>query len=392
MMCSLQHRGPATLVVMWPALFPAMALAGAFEGYALESSFELPQANCVFDPLPDGRVIALCGRDLYLEDAAGAGSFTVCGTIPAGIDVPTLWASAFLRVSPAGSAIAVGNGGGSQAPGYDDFQLGILPFPALTGGDWYSVEHFDAEWYDESRLAITARPVPPTSVVTVLDVRTSPADPDNPAVIDNIGGSSGGITFDGDGNLYTANGFQSDGPSGTGLVKVFAHAAWTAALAGGAPLDFESGGLEVVDILSGNSLGFDAEGNMHVGGGDYYAGIDEEDFVAVVRATAVADAVAGLGPVDPSDPTDVRRLDPDEPNDNNFFSAGYNANTRELLIADFGASTVYVYTAPADSVPAVSAWGMIVMVFGVLTVGTLILHRRRTSGLARTVALQEVGL
>ena len=80
-------------------------------------------------------------------------------------------------------------------------------------------------------------------------------------------------------------------------------------MSGGPALDFEAGGTLIVDILSASPLAFDREGNLLVGGGDFSSSTDL-DFVAVVGASVVNGALLGMGPADPSDPTEVRRLDP----------------------------------------------------------------------------------
>ena len=371
--------------VSWAAM-PAELRADAFDEYSLTNSFELPQPNCVFDVLSDGRVIALYLADVYVEDAVGAGAFTLHGTLPdADMPAPSdAWGAAFIRVSPDGSKIAVGNNGGAYP--WDNFEVGVFDLPALSGC-WFAINHYDAEWYDDTHLAVTAGEFGSPGIVTALDTASGPMAPVNPTVIENIGAASGGITFDSVGNLYTGNAFQGDGPSETGWIKVFDNAAWTPALSGGPALDFEATGTLVVDILSAASLGFDAEGNLHVGGGDWYGGSDDIDCAALVRASAVRDAIAGLGPADPDDPTEVRRFDPDESVDDNFYAVNYNPVTTQLYLIDSWASnTVYAYT--AVSVPAVSQWGLVVMSLSLLAAGTVTIRRRRRT-LGRAFAGQD---
>jgi len=329
-------------ICLW-ANSPPVLYADAFDDYIPAAAFSLPAGTDTFDVLPDGRLIALVGDAVHVETALRARSFTLHGVLPRA-DIASFGA-AFLRVSPNGTRLAVGNNGGAS---FADYQVGVFAFPVLAG-DWVVVNHFDAEWYDDTHLAITAGAFGVPSYVTLLDTTsTDPLNPINPVVVGDIGGAPAGIGFDAVGNLYTGNGFQTAGPSGTGVVKVFASAEWTAA-AGGSPLNFETMGVVVVDVLSASSLGFDDKGNLYVGGGDLL-GLDS-DFAALVRAAAVQDAMMGLGPADAGDPADVRRFDPDSKGAMNFYAVSFNPVTRELYFADAADDVVHVYV-PNPSQPA----------------------------------------
>jgi len=190
------------------------------------------------------------------------------------------------------------------------------------------------------------------------------------------------VAFDAAGNLYTGNGFAGAGPSQTGWVKVFANSAWTAAI-GGPPLDFEATGTLVVDALSASSLGFDSEGNLFVGGGDF-SDPSQTDFVAVIRSTAVQAATAGGGAVDTGDPTLVRKLDPDLANDANFFAVRNSTGSGELFVFETPA-TIYVYGVGATAVPALSGWGLIVAALTFLTGGSLVFEQRKRVPIAARV-------
>ncbi len=377
-----QYSVLRTIIVGFVVLATAITeevRADAFDEYTLTptDSFELPYADCVFDVLSDGRVIVLYLANVYVEDAVGTGAFTLRGTL-SDADMPSSedgWGAAFIRVSPDGTKIAAGNNGGAYP--WHNFEVGVFDFPALSGG-WFGINHYDAEWYDDTHLALTAGAFGSPSIVTVLDTTSSYTAPENPTVIENIGGSSGGVTFDSVENLYTGNAYKVDGPSETGEIKVFDNGAWTPALSGEQALDFETAGALVIDILSAASLGFDAEGNLHVGGGDWYGGTGDINCAALVRASAVSDAVAGLGPADPDDSTEVRRFDPDESVDDSFYTVNYNPTTRQLYLTDsWTSNTVYVYTAPSEPIPTMSEWGVVVMALSLFTAGTLTIGRHR---------------
>ncbi|MFQ5494850.1 MAG: hypothetical protein ACE5EX_05675, partial [Phycisphaerae bacterium] len=332
-----------TAVTIGPAFAPAQP--SAFDAYGLIRSVELPPGAGPFDVLADGRLITLVGDAVWLETSAGSAVLSETGTLPSA-DIGSSGA-AFVRVSPDGLRFAAGNNGGVL---FNNPQVGVFTLDSLAG-TWFSLNHFDAAWMDDTRLAVTAGAFGSPGVVTVLDTTSpDPAQPLSTTVIGNIGGASGGVALDTSGFLYTGNGFSTLGPSGTGTVKAFPRASWEAALAGGPPLDFESTGTLIVDILSASPLGFDAEGNLFVGGGDVPP---DADFVALVRGSAVAAALTGAGPVDPADPLLVRRLDPDPAGAAAFYSALFNAATGELYVRDFADTTVYVYDTELD-VPTLS--------------------------------------
>jgi len=329
---------------------PHAATGDAFSDYALVESFNLPAAS-EFDVLADGRLVTLVGAEVYTESAVGSRSFSNLGTL-ADADIGA-FGPAFLRVSPDGTRIAVGNNGGVT---YGNYQVGVFDVSDLSG-DWFPASHWDGEWIDDTNLAVTAGEFGQPAVVTALDTSSDPSSPANPTLIESIGGASAGVTFDLLGHLYTGNGYAGAGPSETGWIKAFPEESWAAALAGGSPLDFEAQGTLIVDLLSASALGFDAEGNLHVGGGDFSAA--DTDYAGLVRAGAVADALGGGGPVDPLDPAQVRLLDPDTIG-SNFYDVNYNDVTGELYVREGG--LVYTYVVPEPtSLLLLAAGGLVAL-------------------------------
>jgi hypothetical protein len=136
-------------------------------------------------------------------------------------------------------------------------------------------------------------------------------------------------------------------------------------LHGGDPADFEGEGTFLGDILSAGSLGFDAEGNLHLAGGDF----DENDvnYAALIRASIVRGAIHGQGPIDRDDPEQVRGLDPDDENPFNFYDVVYNSVTGELYVRE--GAMVYPYVVPEPTT------GLLLSVGGVVLLGL-----RRRSG------------
>ncbi|MCB9849846.1 MAG: PEP-CTERM sorting domain-containing protein [Phycisphaerales bacterium] len=332
--------------------------ADAFSAYSLDRVFTLPSGASSFDVLADGRVVAMVNAEVYAETAIGSGTYASLGTLP-GADVsPGSYATAFVRVSPDGSRIAVGNNGGAS---FGNYQVGVFDLGGLSG-DWFSANHYEAEWIDNQYLAMTAGAFGNPSAVVALDTSSTPASPTSATLVDNIGGGTSGITFDGAGNLYTGNGFDGAGASDTGWVKAFSLTDWQPALSGGAAVDFEVSGALIVDVLSAGALGFDAEGNLHVGGSDLF-GSGERDFAALVRANAVANALGGGGAAVVSDPLQVRQFDPDALNDFNFYGVDFNSVTGEFYVRE--GETIYSYVVPEP--------GTLLL----LLVGAAITRRRR---------------
>lgn len=329
----------------------------AFEGYgAPYRAITLPphppgSSQPAGAALADGRLVVVSGLSILRESAPGSSQFETVAVLDSaamggGTD------AAFLRVSPDGQRIAVG--GGANRP-VAVFHSSVLPaggLPVTIGpglASFFNVPHYDAAWADGSRLAITAGDFGSASRVTMLDVTSDPAAPANPAVITNIRGASGGVAFDSAGRLYTGNGFDLEpGGSTTGTIRAF-----DASLLGGtAPADFETGGVLIGGVLSATSLSFDLEGNLLVGGGNFTD--MDVGYLGVISADALGDALAGLGPIDPGDPLDMRRLTPDA-DPFAFYGSAFNAATGEVYatLTDFasGATTWYA-TVPAPAAGA----------------------------------------
>ncbi len=280
--------------------------------------------------LADGRIVASTGNGVYLESAVGSGVFDLVSTFDSAQMAGSVDPS-FLCVSPSGERLAVGGGFGKPIAVFDIDALGVpgAPMELLAGvsADYFSVGSYDAAWYDEASLALTGGDWGQPAHVTLLDTSSDPSLPDNPIIVSNIGGSSAGIAFDAAGTLFTGNGFAGNGPSDTGHVKAVAYADWQAGLQGD-PADFEQEAIFIVDLLSAGSLGFDAEGNFFVGGGDAFSG--DTGHFALIDNQALADALAGLSAIDLGDPTQVRTFDPEGTGSVGSYTVAYNPVSGDL--------------------------------------------------------------
>lgn len=280
------------------------------------------------DFLADGRIVAVTGSTVYLERTAGSALFDAVGVLDAS-EIGAATDPAFLRVSPDGSNIAIGAGFGKPLAVFSTSALGTPGAPtALTSGSvarYFNVGHYDAAWQSGSHLAITAGDFGSPAYVSLLDVTSSPAAPSNPVIVSGIEGSSGGIAFDAAGRLYTGNGFSNGSGSLTGAIRAFASDLWE-----GGAVNFEVAGVLVANLLSGSSMLFDLEGNLIVGGGNF--GVDM-GYLGVIGADALGAALDGLGPIDPSDVSQLLRLDP-LGDGSGYFGSAFNPTTGELFVTN----------------------------------------------------------
>jgi hypothetical protein len=306
------------------------------DDYVQRQGFDVPDPAGPADVLADGRILVLSGTTVFRETMPRSRSFVSLGNLP-NADFNEFGAS-FLKISPDGDRIVIGNDGGAS---FGHFQVGVFAVPLLTG-TWFDADGFQAAWIDDRFVALTAGTFGSPSIVTAFDTFSGdPAHPSNRTIIDNIGGASGGIAFDKHENLYTGNGFAISGPSITGTVKAFRRADWRAALHGGPPLDFESQGTIVVTVLSAAPLGFDASGNLLVGGADFSGG--DINFAAFISRAAVRSALEGNGPVNTSDAAQVRKVDPD-PAADSAYNIVINRARDEVYLTTSG-SRAFVFRA-----------------------------------------------
>ena len=353
----LGRLGAAALV----CLAVASSASAGIDDYALTRTFTLPPANnaaantVLFDNLADGRLLALNEAQVLVETAVGSGSFASLGTLPG--FAPTFGPS-FLAVSPDGTRAVAGSNGGGSVTVFDT----ASPTSAtnFAGGD------FDGAWIDNGSVAVSN-----ASGVQVLDATSGTFT----TVVTNVGGASGGVALDAAGNLYTGNGFDTvAGGSETGTIKSFAPAQWRAALTGGAAADFENNGTLVADLLSAGSLGFDAEGNLFVGGGDFFGDTPDAGYAGIVAAGAVGSTFVTAA----SGPEVLRKFASPQATVDNFQSPiwTYNEATGEAYLRYFGDDRVSVYAVPEPSSLALLGLG-----------GLALLVRRRR----RTVAAVAAG-
>lgn len=317
--------------------------AAAGPGYTLVGSYALPAGTSVFDLLPDGRAIALVGGELRAQAAPNSTSFSTIGAFN-----PSLLNSfgpSFLRVSPGGTRIAIGDGNFGGTANVLLLDSAALNPSAPSTAAIIPSANFDGRWLDESTLFVSGATFG-DSLVNRIDAASLTSS----TVIAGIGGGSGGVAFRG-GSLITGAGFDFDPGVGveTGDLRAFDLAALSGS---GAALDFASAGAPLGRVLSAASLGFDDLGNLLVGGGDFSG---ENGFAAVIDGLRVSEAFSG-GPLVSS--ADGQQLAPAGPQ---YYGITSSAATGELLVRAFGTDTIYRYAvpAPAGAVMLISSlvWG-----------------------------------
>ncbi len=323
--------GPSVGVLLTAAGLSVVASTPALAGvppYSLVGTFSAPTGT--WDVLPDGRVIGLTGGTFVVESAPGAGDYGAIGSVDPTVISP--FGATFIRVSPDGARIAIGDN--NFGPGASVLLVNAAALNLGGPAPVASVAAANSEgvWTSNSTLFVSGFGSSPS--VSRIDVEALTAT----LVVDNVASGSGGVASDGT-RLFVGVGFDV-GPAGgdTGLVRAFD----LASLGGlhSPPVTFDSGAA-VADVLSASSLGFDALGNLLVGGGDFFAGSDDFGYAAVVDAAAVAAALTG-GPLAP-DAAELR-LSPFGPGA--FYSVRFNAFTGELLVSDGALIARYAVPAP----------------------------------------------
>ena len=319
----------------------APAASAGIPAYSLVGTFDLPTGASAFDVLPDGRVIAIIGDDIVRQSAISGSAYEPLGSLPAG--TVSSFGASFLRLSPDGSTLAVGNNTFGDGNAVHTLALAALNTGAPTPTTSWSIPNTEAHWTDNDTLFVSGFGA--QAIVSEIDLAGATAR----TVIADIAGASGGITTDGT-YLYTSNGFDfGPGGSDVGEVRAF-RLSDIASLAAGDALSFETQGRAVADALSGASLGFDSLGNLLVGGGDFF-GSGDVGYAAIVDADAVAAALGG-GPIAP-DSAELR-LTPRLATDS--YSLRFSPATGELLITFFdnttfaAGTTVYRYQVPAPGI------------------------------------------
>lgn len=334
----------SVLVGVLGSLVVAGVCVAGVPTYSLVGTIELPAGTASYDSLPDGRLLSIVGSEFFAQDSVNGSTWSLVGSLPSG-QISSFGAS-FVRISPDGATIAVGdNNFGPGATVYTFASSALDPMSPTAAAAWVS-SNLDGHWSSAGRLYVAGASA--GGEVREIDLGAMSSR----IVLNNIGLSAGGVTTDG-AYLYAGNGFDLvPGGSDTGEVRAFDLASISGAVS---PIDFENAGIAVADALSGASLGFDPLGNMLIGGGDVFGGSNDFGYAAVVDGDAIDAALLG-GPIAPD--SSELRLTPGAP-DHSYFPR-FNAATGDVLVSYFDNSTftpgttLYRYAVPAPGAAALS--------------------------------------
>ena len=274
------------------------------------------------DGIHEGKMLAATGKSIYIQAAEGSSNWIKVAEVVNNMD------PCFIRISPSGEKVALGTGYMKDLLVFDTSLLdqGTPETPVdLINSDQvnkYDEIYYDAAWVGETHLVINGGwwvdyPRTSNSGISLLDV-TIPGGPDNmaKAVCGIIPGASSGIAVDSDNNLYFGIG-QSQ--TRTGEIKVFPASSWWTGSGGVGTMmgydDDEANGSFIIaaEVLSAAYLGFDGEGNFHVGGGQFVENQndptgEEIGFVSLISHKHMEAARAHiLDPAEPFTPLDETR-------------------------------------------------------------------------------------
>jgi hypothetical protein len=248
----------------------------------------------------EGRMLAATGTQVFISSGSGE---SVQWTQVA--EVEFLMDPGFIRISPSGRQVALGLGMGQPLlvfnasvldGGSPDSPVNLYDSPEVK--TFYET-HYDFAWVGEDYLVInggwwvvygeTSR-----SGISALDI----TDENNYTVpvCGRIMGASSGIAVDEDKNLYFGIG---SGGNRTGEIKVFPASTWwngTGPTGQELSYDDTEGSFVIAEsVLSCAYLGFDGEGNLHVGGGQYVqANPAEVGYAALINHKLLEDARAHI--------------------------------------------------------------------------------------------------
>lgn len=266
----------------------------------------------------EGKILAATGTSIYIQAAVGSSTWIKVAEVEDYMD------PAFVRLSPSGDKVALGLGWGQDILVFNASLLdeGTPEAPVnLTYSDQtlaFMENHYDAAWIDEDNIVINGGKFvvagqSAVSGVAVLNI----TDENNMSqgVCTSIPGASSGIAVDADQNLI----FGIGAGTNTGELKIWPRDTWWNGSTSVGVLEYNGseGQTFANQVMSAAYLGFDGEGNLHVGGGEFLNPEPvnlESGYAALINQKVMTDAVNPAIPlyqVDEANEAQYREFGPD---------------------------------------------------------------------------------
>lgn len=220
-----------------------------------------------FSYLSDGRIVAFDGFTVFIQEQTSSPNFVAIGSLPetfrGGTD------PVFVVVAPSGREVILGGGaGGAKFP--DPSFNGNIFRMSLQGGEATLIGqfpfHIQATFRGPHQLVFSQGETfgVLTGSVEMLNLATG----SQITLVANVPGDPSGVSFR-KGNLYVGLGLGQD-QARTGEIRQFDRRDVTRAIQTGVPLDFDTESTLITQFLSGGDLPFDSQGDLFVGGGDFF--------------------------------------------------------------------------------------------------------------------------
>lgn len=294
--------------------------------YALVGQYTLPGG--AWDVGPDGRIWGIVGNNIVRQDAVNGSSYATVGSVPAGTTAS--FGASFLRVSPDGSTLAIGDNNFSAAARVHFVTTSDLNTSNPASTRSVVLGNYAATW-DGNQLYVSGSIPGGSPFVSRVSFTNVTGTPVATTLITGIGAGSGGIAVRGS-TLYTGVGFATSGTPAIGEVRAF-----NLATVGSGITPFLSGSL-IATILSAASIDIDPLGNLIVAGADFSNYPVVTGFARVVDATNPASTLT-LAPL----------------GSDRSYGVRFNAATQELLVTT--GNTAFRYAIPTPATAASLVFG-----------------------------------
>ncbi len=342
----MKHRklAPLFFALCWVTQADAVPDYGSSGGYSITPPYDSNSFTSVMTAFPAAtsgtvsgyplasRLLAASGRAVFLQKTFGASDWLPVATLAA--TDPSM-DPAFLTITPNGEKVALGTGFEKPLYVFGASLLSVSSPVVLTTAS--AVRRYDLEYYSgafrDNRylfLNIGGKQLG-ESYVSVIDTDSTNDTPT--LIIANIPGASSGITFDAKGDLVTGIGWDQD-DSRTGEVAIFDASAIDAAVANGSNLDYDADGHVIAKgLLSADSLGFDSDGDLLVGGGDVFGTSGNYGYAEIVSSDVVARVLAGGPPADPDTAGELTKLSPDPCHNDDWTGITFVPGTDMIIVS-----------------------------------------------------------